>query len=146
MARLYTIGYRGKSLAEFLGHLRDRQISLVVDVRLRNTSQLAGYAKRDDLCFLLEEGFGIAYRHETDLAPTAELLDAYRQTGDWDAYVEAFAPLCTGRGIERLAQEILGHDGTPCLLCSEPTADHCHRRLVSEYWAARWPDLQIEHL
>ena len=146
MPQLYTIGFRKKSLAEFIGLLSRNLVTAVVDVRLRNTSQLAGYAKRDDLRFLLKEGFGIAYRHELDLAPTAEILDAYREAQDWAAYEDAFQGLCVQRRTETLGEEILAAHERPCLLCSEPTADYCHRRLIAEYWATWWPDLEITHL
>ena len=78
MTRLYTIGYQRKPLARFIGDLQAAGVDGVIDVRLRNTSHLAGYTKRDDLAFLLREGFGIEYEHRPELAPTPEIFDAYR--------------------------------------------------------------------
>lgn len=146
MSNLYTIGYKGKPLAVFIKQLRAAQIDAVIDVRLRNTSHLAGYTKRDDLAFLLREGFGIAYQHLPDLAPTLEIREAYQANKDWDAYVAHFLPLLDARDALSHGRAVLKQYGAPCLLCSEPTADHCHRRLVAEYWAARLPDVRVFHL
>ena len=93
MPTLYTIGYKGKPLRIFIGQLREAAVDVVVDIRLRNTSHLLGYTKHDDLAFLLQEGFGIAYEHHPDLAPTEEILLAYRKDRDWPAYQAQFGPL-----------------------------------------------------
>lgn len=146
MIQLYTIGYKSKSLAEFIGQLRAAGVDAVIDVRLRNTSHLAGYTKRDDLAFLLRQGFSIAYEHRPELAPTTEILDAYRENEDWAAYAASFLPLLEERGAEGVGREIVGRYRAPCLLCSEPAADHCHRRLVAEYWAKHVPGLTVVHL
>lgn len=146
MPTLYTIGYRRKPLATFIGQLRAAGVEAVIDVRLRNTSHLAGYTKRDDLAFLLREGFGIAYEHHPELAPTPEILDAYRADGDWAAYEARFIPLLTERVAEGVGREVLARYCAPCLLCAELEADHCHRRLVAEYWANHLPGLTIIHL
>jgi len=143
---LYTIGYQRKPLATFIGQLREAGVDGVIDVRLRNTSHLAGYTKRDDLAFLLREGFSIAYEHHPELAPTPEMLDAYQDAGDWTAYVACFVPLLEERAAEEVGREILARYRAPCLLCAEPTAEHCHRRLVAEYWARHLPGLTIVHL
>ena len=146
MTILYTIGYQRKPLATFIGQLREPGVDAVIDVRLRNTSHLAGYTKRDDLAFLLREGFGIAYEHHPDLAPTPDILDAYRDYQDWAAYESRFLPLLEGRSAEEVGREILARYRTPCLLCAEPTPEHCHRRLVAEYWVAHVLGLTVIHL
>jgi uncharacterized protein (DUF488 family) len=146
MSTLYTIGYKGKPLATFISQLRESGADVVIDVRLRNTSHLAGYTKQDTLDFLLREGFGIAYEHHPELAPTIEIFDAYRDDGDWPAYENHFLPLLEERAAEEVGREILARYRAPCLLCAEPTAEHCHRRLVAEYWAAHLPELDIVHL
>lgn len=143
---IYTIGYHGKSLATFITQLREAGVDAVIDVRLRNTSHLAGYTKRDDLAFLLREGFGIAYEHHPELAPTDDILDAYRADGDWAAYEARFGPLLAERAAEEVGCAVLARYRAPCLLCAEPAADHCHRRLVAEYWAKHFADLTIIHL
>ncbi len=146
MSTLYTIGYKSKSLATFIGLLREAGVDAVIDVRLRNTSHLCGYTKRDDLAFLLGEGFSIAYEHHPDLAPSPEIFAAYRDDPDWAVYEADFLPLLAERVSEAVGREILAHYRAPCLLCAEPTADHCHRRLIAEYWAEHLPDLNIVHL
>jgi uncharacterized protein (DUF488 family) len=143
---LYTIGYQRKPLATFMGQLREAGVDAVIDVRLRNTSHLAGYTKRDDLAFLLREGFGIAYEHHPELAPTSEILDVYRDDQDWAAYERRFLPLLEERSVEKVGCDILGRYCAPCLLCAEPTPEHCHRRLVAEYWAAHLLGLTVVHL
>ena len=146
MPTVYTIGFQRRPLSEFISSLRQAGVDAVIDIRLRNTSQLSGYTKRDDLAFLLREGFGIAYEHQPDLAPTAEIFDAYRQDKDWAAYEERFNPLLVERQAEVIGSEILSRHQAICLLCSEPTPDRCHRRLVAEYWAEQIPGLTIVHL
>ena len=143
---VYTIGHQRKPLATFIGQLREAGVDAVIDVRLRNTSHLAGYTKRDDLAFLLREGFGIAYEHHPELAPTSEVFDDYREDQDWAAYEARFLPLLVERSTEGVGREILARYRAPCLLCAEPQADHCHRRLVAEYWAAHLPQVTIVHL
>lgn len=143
---VYTIGYRRKPLSLFINQLRDVGADAVIDIRLRNTSHLLGYAKRDTLEFLLREGFDIAYEYHPELAPTPEILDAYRDDGDWTAYELRFLPLLTARAAEAVGRGILARYRAPCLLCAEPTAEQCHRRLVAEYWVERLPHLRVVHL
>jgi uncharacterized protein (DUF488 family) len=143
---LYTIGYQGRSLERFIRSLQGAGVDAVIDVRLRNTSQLAGYTKRDDLAFLLREGFAIAYEHRPELAPEADQLDSVRAGGEWDAYVARFLPLLGERRAEDVGRQVLVRYRAPCLLCAEAKPEHCHRRLVAEYWAARLPDLRVVHL
>jgi uncharacterized protein (DUF488 family) len=146
MPTIYTIGYKGKPLATFIGQLREAGVDAVIDVRLRNTSHLAGYTKRDDLAFLLREGFGIAYEHHPELAPTSEILDAYHDDQDWAAYEARFLPLLEALSAEEVGREILVRYQSSCLLCAEHEPDHCHRRLIAEYWSAHLPELIIVHL
>lgn len=146
MPIIYTIGHTQKTLERFIRLLQEAGVDAVIDIRLRNTSQLAGFAKRDDLAFLLREGFGIDYEHLPDLAPTPEILDAYKANGDWVAYEQSFLPTLAARHAEAIGQTILARYHHPCLLCSEPLPGHCHRRLVAEWWAEHLPDLEIVHL
>lgn len=146
MRTIYTIGHTQKSLERFIGLLQEAGVDAVIDVRLRNTSQLAGFAKRDDLAFLLRKGFHIEYEHRPELAPTAEILDAYKAEGDWPVYERDFLPLLAERDAEALGRELLARHRHPCLLCAEPTADHCHRRLVAEWWAEHLPEVEVVHL
>jgi len=146
MPTICTIGYTQKSLKQFVRLLQGAGVDAVVDVRLRNTSQLAGFAKRDDLAFLLAEGFAIQYEHCPELAPTAEILDAYKAGGDWPAYERAFGALLPQRRAKELGHELLARYHHPCLLCAEPRPDHCHLRLIAEWWAEQIPGLEVVHL
>lgn len=142
---IFTIGFTQTPAAEFFGKLTQAGVRRLIDVRLNNTSQLAAYAKRDDLRFFLREICGLDYVHMPDLAPTQEILDAYRKRGgDWAAYEREFLELMTDRRIEDTVPRELIADG--CLLCSEDKPHHCHRRLVAEYLNDRWGDLEIVHL
>ncbi len=146
MPTLYTIGHTQKGLEQFIRLLRQAGVDAVIDIRLRNTSQLAGFARRDDLAFLLRQGFGIEYEHHPDLAPTPEILDAYKADGDWPTYERAFLRLLDERQAITLGRQLLTRYHRPCLLCAEPAPDRCHRRLVAEYWAARLPEVKVVHL
>jgi uncharacterized protein (DUF488 family) len=143
---VYTIGYTKKTLEHFIRLLQEAGVDAVVDVRLRNTSQLAGFSKRDDLAFLLHEGFGIEYEHRPDLAPTPEIMSAFKSDGDWPSYERAFCSLLADREVEEAGREVLTRFQRPCLLCAEPTAEHCHRRLVAEWWQERLPHIEVKHL
>jgi uncharacterized protein (DUF488 family) len=146
MPTIYTIGVNRKKLEQFVRLLQQAAIDAVIDVRLRNTSQLAGFSKQDDLAFLLREGFGIQYEHRPELAPTPEILDAYRETGDWVAYRSAFLLLLAECNAETIGHDLVSRYRHPCLLCAEPTADRCHRRLVAEWLAGRMPGVEVLHL
>jgi uncharacterized protein (DUF488 family) len=146
MPTLYTIGFQRKPLSEFVRLLRENDVKAVIDIRLRNTSQLSGYAKREDLAFALREGFDISYEHRLELAPTDSIFDSFRQDKDWNSYEESFRRLLGERRAEEAGREILSRYEAICLLCSEPAADHCHRRLVAEYWAEHIPNLAVVHL
>jgi uncharacterized protein (DUF488 family) len=146
MPTVCTIGFRTKPLADLITLLRQAGVEAVIDVRLRNTSQLAGYTKRDDLAFLLRKGFGIAYEHHPELAPTDEILADYRRSHDWEDYQARFRSLMVERGAAEAGQDMLSRYRTVCLLCSEPEADHCHRRLVAEVWVEAILGLRVVHL
>lgn len=143
--RVFTIGFTKKSARKFFETLRCSGARRVVDVRLNNVSQLAGFAKRDDLEFFLKELGDIDYVHLPELAPTQEILDEYKKhKGDWATYEKRFLDLMEQRHIEdRIPQEIIA-DG--CLLCSENSPHHCHRRLVVEYLNRHWGEIAISHL
>ena len=146
MDTLLTIGFTRKSLARFIGLLREGEVDAVIDVRRQNTSQLAGFAKRDDLAFLLREGFAIDYEHLPELAPPAELLAAYHRDGDWERYAAAFEALMTADEMTRRAAPVLERYRRPCLLCAEEQPDQCHRRLLAERLREERPGLTIIHL
>lgn len=145
-AAVSTIGFTRTTAKGFFDRLLTARVKKVVDVRLHNTSQLAGFAKADDLAYFLEKIGGIEYAHQPLLAPTDSMLKAYKkEKGDWRAYEERFLGLMSERQIENCFKpEML--DGT-CLLCSEATPHHCHRRLVCEYLNEKWGGaLEVHHL
>lgn len=143
--RLFTIGFTKKTARDFFGLLGDSGSSLLVDTRLRNVSQLAGFAKRQDLEYFLGELCGMSYRHELLLAPIEEALSAY-QSGAlaWEQYAVEYLELLRSRRVE----EVLRPAELDCavLLCSEATPERCHRRLAAEYLADVWGNTEIVHL
>jgi uncharacterized protein (DUF488 family) len=144
--QIYTIGFTQKSAAEFFGILKTNGIKRLIDVRLNNVSQLAGFSKRDDLAFFLREICCAEYVHEPLLAPTQEMLDTFKKgKGKWEEYEKQFLALMAERKIEERVDPSL-FDVPAVLLCSEPTAEHCHRRLVIEYLQDKWHDLRATHL
>jgi len=143
--RLFTIGFTKKSAEVFFELLRASGAVRLVDVRLNNSSQLAGFAKREDLAYLLDRVCGMEYAHVLDLAPTAEMLQAYRKHQvPWVEYESQFVDLMMSRRVETIVSRTLLDNSV--LLCSEETPEHCHRRLVAEYLASHWEGLRITHL
>jgi uncharacterized protein (DUF488 family) len=141
-----TIGFTKKSAAQFFGILKKADVKQLVDARLNNVSQLAGFTKRDDLEFFLRELCDAAYRHELLLAPTQTLLDSYKKRQlPWGEYEEAFLQLMAERRIEDRIDPAIFRTRT-VLLCSEPTAERCHRRLVVEYLDKAWGGVTAVHL
>lgn len=143
---IYSIGFTQTTAERFFERLSDAGVARLLDVRLNNTSQLAGFAKAKDLPYFLHELIGATYEHQPLLAPTQDLLDDYKKRkGDWATYEARFLALMANREIE--SKLSMAEFETPtALLCSEATAEHCHRRLVCEYLAARWPDVRPVHL
>ena len=143
--KLFTIGFTKKTAQKFFGLLRGSGAKRVVDVRLNNVSQLAGFAKKDDLGFFLKEVAGMEYVHVPELAPTQAMLDAYKkEKGDWRLYEQRFLGLMRERKIEEKLPRSIFEGG--CLLCSEDKPHQCHRRLVAEYLQQHWGDVDVKHL
>ncbi|WP_017307123.1 DUF488 family protein [Spirulina subsalsa] len=142
---LYTIGFTKKTAEQFFTTLQKAGVQRIIDTRLNNVSQLAGFAKRKDLEYFLKTIGNIEYTHILDLAPTQDILDQYKkQKGDWDTYETQFNALIKKRKIEqKVTPELLNQ---ACLLCSEPEPHHCHRRLVAEYLEKQWGNVLIHHL
>lgn len=145
---IFTIGFTQRSAREFFGALKQAGVKRLLDVRLNNSSQLAGFSKRDDLSYFLREICNAEYHHVPLLAPTQDLLDAYKKNGgSWEEYDRRFRALMEERQIENAIPR--DTFGVPtALLCSEPTAERCHRRLVLEYLQQKWVDcdLKVVHL
>lgn len=145
MIETFTIGFTKKSAETFFTKLRESGVKRLLDVRLNNSSQLSGFAKRDDLRFFLKTIADIEYEHVPELAPTKDILAAYKKHGgDWEVYEAEFMELMAKRSIEtQLRQEDFQ---SSCLLCSEHLPKLCHRRLVLEYLQEKWGDISVSHL
>ena len=143
---IYTIGFTQTSAEHFFRRLADAGVARLLDVRLNNSSQLAGFAKAQDLPYFLRELIGAEYKHEPLLAPTQALLDDYKKRkGSWTVYDEGFMALMAERSVETVLLPS-DFDVRTALLCSEATAEHCHRRLVCEYLGRHWSDVRAIHL
>jgi uncharacterized protein (DUF488 family) len=144
---IFTIGFTKTTAEEFFGRLKAHNIERLLDVRLNNRSQLAGFAKRDDLAYFLRELAGARYEHAPLLAPTQEILDAYKKKGamPWQEYEDRFLQLMRDRRIE-VELSPADFEQRTVLLCSEATPENCHRRLVVEYLSKHWADIEAVHL
>lgn len=143
--KVYTIGFTRKAAEGFFGKLTASGARRVVDVRLNNVSQLAGFAKKNDLRYFLKQICGMDYVHVPELAPTQDMLDEYKKNkGDWVVYERRFLDLMRQRQIEKTVPREIIAEG--CLLCSEDKPHHCHRRLVAEYLKEQWGGVEIQHL
>lgn len=146
--KLYTIGFTKKSAEEFFTLLKKHSIKKVIDIRLNNGSQLAGFSKGKDLEYFLREICGIEYEHNISLAPTKGILDNYKQKKiSWFDYEEQFKSLLVNRNIkDNLNRHTDKNDDGICLLCSEELANYCHRRLVAEFLKSLNPEIEIIHI
>lgn len=142
--KIFTIGFTQKTAREFFTHLMKAGVRTLVDVRLNNVSQLAGFTKKDDLEYFLQTIAKIGYIHKPDLSPTKEILNAYKNKEiDWDEYESRYCELLKTRKAEILvASEDMNGS---CLLCSESTAEKCHRRLLAEYLRGCWENKVVIH-
>ncbi len=144
--KTYTIGFTQKNAQKFFTLIKLNNVARIVDVRLNNVSQLAGFAKRDDLKYFLSELCDADYIHLKELAPIKDILDAYKKKViTWEAYEDKFLNLMSQRNIERTIDKSILENG--CLLCSEHKPHHCHRRLVVEYLNQHWAtEIEVVHL
>jgi uncharacterized protein (DUF488 family) len=127
-----TIGFAKKPLKTFVKLLKDAGVTMLVDTRLNNTSQLAGFAKKNDLAYIMDL-VGIKYVHEPEMAPTSEILNNYKKKEiTWSQYEQAYRGLLENRDILEIAFRQMENE-TICFLCSEDQPHHCHRRLLAEY-------------
>lgn len=142
---LFTIGFTKKSAEDFFTLLKKNKVKKLIDVRLNNISQLAGFTKKDDLRYFLKQICDIDYYHISEFAPTEDILKRYKNKYiKWEQYEKEFMVLMKQRKIEN--QIKLDFLNNSCLLCSESTAENCHRRLVAEYFASIFSQIRIKHL
>lgn len=143
--KVFTIGFTKTSAESFFNRLQKAGVKRVLDVRLNNVSQLAGFAKKDDLKYFLHALCGIECIHRPELAPSQEMLDDYKKhKGKWEDYEARFLDLMRDRRIEETIPQREVENA--CLLCSEDKPHYCHRRLVAEYLKGKWGNLEIAHL
>jgi uncharacterized protein (DUF488 family) len=145
MIKLYTIGFTGKSAEKFFTLLKNSGVSKIIDIRINNTSQLAGFAKGTDLKFFAKEIGNISYEHLADAAPSKDLFTRIRDKEiSWEKFKPEYLKLLRERQIEK--QISLKNLHQSCLLCSEHTPDQCHRSLLADYLKAIHPEIEIIHL
>ena len=146
MSTLLTIGTSKKSLRRFIELLREAKVDAVIDTRRSNTSQLAGFSKKEDLAFLLTEGFRIAYEHRPELAPSEPLLAAFRADKDWDRYSMGFLDEMETAAMRETLTRLIDRYHRPCLLCACDSEKRCHRRLLAAALQELRPELEVRHL
>ena len=129
---IYTIGFTKKTAQEFFEKLQGADAKYLLDTRLNNRSQLAGFTKKGNIEYFVEKLTGLTYVEVPMLAPTSEILKEYRGDGDWEAYEGKYGQMLAERGVAKAIDVSLFDDGA-VLLCSEPTAEKCHRRLAAEF-------------
>jgi uncharacterized protein (DUF488 family) len=152
--RLLTIGFKGRTAEAFFAALERAGVQKVLDVRRANSSQLAGFTKGRDLAFFLRRCSGIDYEHVPDFGPSDELLREYRERlghkkkddAAWAAYVERYAAELAERPVAEMFVQAAAGRSCVCLLCSEETAERCHRRLLAEHLADALEGVEIGHL
>ncbi|MCD5425374.1 MAG: DUF488 domain-containing protein [Methanosarcinaceae archaeon] len=142
---IYTIGFTKKNAKTFFEILDKNNISRIIDVRLNNTSQLAGFIKRDDFKYFLSALCNIDYYHAAILAPTKESRDRYNKGKDWNQYVKDYIKILEYRKVLDVLDKSL-FEKNACILCSEVIPDYCHRRLLAEYLKKHWGDVKVIHL
>lgn len=143
--KICTIGFAKKSLEQFVNLLKSKDVTRIVDTRLNNVSQLSGYAKKNDLAYVMRL-VNVSYHHDISLAPTNEILNAIKKKQmNWDEFEKQYIGLLEKRKIENRIDEILADEVT-CFLCSEDKPHHCHRRLLAEYLQHHRKEINITHL
>lgn len=142
---VFTIGFTKKNARTFFELLQRAGVRRLIDIRLNNESQLAGFTKKDDLEYFLKTIANIEYSHRPELAPSKEILDGYKKKKlTWADYEQRFQALLKERQVENLIT--VAELDNACLLCSEPKPGECHRRLVAEYLRSKLGDIEIRHL
>ncbi len=146
--KIFTIGFTKKTAQKFFELLKISYVDVLIDVRLNNTSQLAGFAKSPDIEYFLKEICDIKYIHDSTFAPTEKLLKDYKNNRlSWELYEETFADIMNSRKIEEYISSKYQflQDKNICLLCSEDIAQKCHRRLVAQYFESLF-NTSVNHL
>lgn len=145
--KLFTIGFTQKSAQRFFELIKENKIELLLDIRLNNSSQLAGFSKGNDLAYFLNELCNCEYKHALEFAPTEKILSAYKNKEiNWESYKKEYASLITLRSVISEFEELFVQHKSICLLCSEPTYEHCHRGILASLIVNAYPQTEIRHL
>lgn len=145
--KIFTMGFTQKSAEQFFGLVSSNEIELLIDVRLNNQSQLAGFTKGRDLEFFLKKICNCKYEHNIIFAPTKEILNDYKkQQITWKEYVVQYNLLIENRNVEKVFLKKYTEFNKILLLCSEVTAENCHRRLLAERLKNCVANVDIIHL
>ena len=145
--KLYTIGFTQKSAQEFFKLLCDNGVQRLIDIRIHPQGQLSGFARQSDLPYFLYELAGqCQYLYQPILAPIEQAMKDYRKDGNWERYAARFEALMDERNIPAGLDRSIFETATGCLLCSEASPEHCHRRLAAERLARHWPNLEVIHV
>ena len=144
--KLFTIGFTQTTAEFFFSRLKDNKVNVLLDIRLHPDGQLSGFAKKNDLEFFLKELIQCRYIHLPRLAPTDDILHAYRTNKDWQSYTQLYESLLESRGIPDTLDRTLFEENLCCFLCSEAKPTKCHRRLAAERMARYWGNLTITHI
>ena len=139
------MGLQGNRLRTFTYFLKSAGVEKIIDTRLNPASQLAGFAKGQDLKFIADKIAGIIYEHNSDFTPTKDLLFRYRgKQITWQQYKQAYLDLLD---VRKVAQKIDTFTlKNSCLLCSEHSPEKCDRRLLAEYLKRVRNEIKIIHL
>lgn len=142
--QLYTIGFAQKKAEEFFSILKKNKIKTLIDIRQSNTNIYAGFTIRDNLRYFLKEICDIDYVENRLFAPTKEIRDKYHEDKDWESYQRKYGELLRERkALDSISMDLID---SGVLLCSEPSADHCHRRLAAEHIKEKFKGIRIIHL
>src|SRR4051794_31927528 len=144
--KICTIGFAQKSAEQFFTTLRDAGVDLLVDIRLHPDGQLAGFARKVNLPYFLRELSGCGYVHLLELAPSEQIFNEIKKSGDRKTYNERFRRLMELRDIPNSLDRSIFEDHVTCLMCTEPKPKECHRSLVAQRLAEAWRDVEVVHL
>ncbi|MXX52917.1 MAG: DUF488 domain-containing protein [Dehalococcoidia bacterium] len=146
MGKIYTIGFTGKAAREFFDLLNSTDAKYLADTRLNNNSQLAGFTKKGNIEYFVQNLTDMEYVELPLLAPEKEMFQQYRKDADWELYESRYNQLLMRRSAAETIDRNLLDNGV-ILLCSERTPEKCHRRLAAEYLKANgFPQVEILHL
>ncbi|MCL2684070.1 MAG: DUF488 domain-containing protein [Synergistaceae bacterium] len=147
MTTIFTMGFTQKKARQFFDLIQSNGIELMIDIRLNNISQLAGFTKGDDLEYFLDVICGCRYEYRPDFAPTKEIMEGYKGgTLGWEAYESQYSSLIKERNATRDFAERYGGYEKICLMCSEAKADHCHRRILAGMISGEFPQYLVNNI